>query len=148
MTQVFHTLGVKKQTKAYGDCARRALEGGHEWEAFFDVDELLILRKHQDVVTFIQEYCAVGALGVNWRYFGTSDETEYRPLPVTKRFTLRQGEVNQHFKSIARLAGVYGVGHTHYVQQLKKLILQIPSVKDFMAFTTRAGLILPYCIIM
>lgn len=119
VTKVLRSLGENQQTKVYDDCAVRARNEGHEWAAFFDVDEFLVLHKHHDIVTFLEEYCAVGALGINWRYFGTSGETEYRPLPITKRFTLGQKDVDRHIKSIARLADVDVYGHPHFVTQFK-----------------------------
>ena len=57
----------------------------------------------------------MGALGISWRIFGTSGETKYKPLPVTKRFTLGHGEVDWHIKFIARLVDVEFVAHFDFV---------------------------------
>jgi len=115
VVKVFHFPGDMQQTSAYDTCTLRARDEGHEWAAFFDVDEFLVLHQHADVVTFLEEYCSVGALGISWRYFGTNNETEYTPLPVTKRFTLGAAEPDRHIKSIAKLDHVLEVGHVHFV---------------------------------
>jgi hypothetical protein len=101
---VTHYPGIAKQMKGYLDCARRLAEGGnHTWAAFFDVDEFLILKKHEHVEDFLLEKCSSGTLTVNWLMFSGSDKTLYSPAPVTKRFMHREENTNQHIKSIVRL---------------------------------------------
>ena len=92
------------QNYAYLDCAKRALANNHTWTAFFDVDEFLILRKHENIVSLLQEHCKSGALSINWYFFGTSGHVSYIPLPMTKRFCLRMPDVNPHVKTIVRLS--------------------------------------------
>ena len=41
---------------AYRDCARTAYAQGYTWAAFFDADEILILKKHDNVVSFLRDH--------------------------------------------------------------------------------------------
>ncbi|KAL7524920.1 hypothetical protein ACHAXR_000779, partial [Thalassiosira sp. AJA248-18] len=55
--------------------------------AMIDIDEFVVLKKHDNIVDFMEEHCDVncGQISINWRTMGTSNETGYRPLPVTLR---------------------------------------------------------------
>ncbi|CAE8600448.1 unnamed protein product, partial [Polarella glacialis] len=62
---------------------------------------------HKNIVDLLEatapEGSNVGAVGINWLFFGTSGRDFYQPLPVTKRFQHREEDVNQHTKSIVRI---------------------------------------------
>lgn len=49
--------------------------------------QFVVLKKHDNVVDFMVEHCneECGQISLNWVPMGTSNETVYRPLPVTKR---------------------------------------------------------------
>lgn len=103
---VRHHPGAAQQTRAYEDCARRCIAEGHAWAFFADVDEFLMLKRHDNVVDFASEYVSRGHLGINWRLFGTSGRRKYEPAPVTKRFQYRVEDEypkNTYIKSIVRL---------------------------------------------
>ena len=100
---VIHYPGHNKQGEAYLECAKRAKEYNLTWAAFFDVDEFLVLKKHDSVDEFLSEHVSEGSIGVNWFFFEEGGKMTYEPLPVTKRFLYRQPIVNQHIKSIVRL---------------------------------------------
>ncbi len=104
--QVFHLPGEKKQMPSYTKCLKQSAEDGHTWTALFDIDEFLVLRQHLDVVHLLEDHCKSGSLGINWFMFGTSNHTEYQPIPVTKRFQYREPGVNQHIKVIVKLSDV------------------------------------------
>jgi len=105
--KVVHHPGVGNQNRAYLNCANATLEGIHgdkKWAAFWDVDEFLVLKEHDNVDDFLGEYLTTpGALGINWYLFGPSGRSLYQPLPVTKRFVCRQNKTNAHVKSFVRL---------------------------------------------
>lgn len=104
--QVVHFPGINKQQVSYWDCAQKANEGKYgqtEWVGFWDIDEFLVLKKHNDVEDFVGEFLTTGALGINWYLFGPSGRISYEPLPVTKRFACRQDKANFRIKSIVRL---------------------------------------------
>mmetsp|Transcript_6673 Transcript_6673/g.8718 ORF Transcript_6673/g.8718 Transcript_6673/m.8718 type:complete len:351 (-) Transcript_6673:1609-2661(-) len=94
------------QERAYHDCAQKAVEEGvYTWAAFFDIDEFLVLKKHEDVHDMLEEYLQKGALGINWYKFeATQSDVVYVPLPVTKRFTYRNRKLQRIIKSIVKLS--------------------------------------------
>jgi hypothetical protein len=82
----------------------------HEYMAFFDVDEFLVLKKHTNVDEFLKDHLPKGALAISWYIFGSGYTTMYAPLPVTRRFLFRDGtsgkdrhEKWNNVKSILRL---------------------------------------------
>jgi hypothetical protein len=96
--------GVNKQTSAYNHFIRNNSDK-YQWAAFFDVDEFLVLKKHNNIKNFITEYENVSCIGINWVLFGDNNLTKTNgDLSVVKRFTSRQKEVNQHIKSIVKLS--------------------------------------------
>jgi len=108
---IIHFPGVpvadcELQERAYHDCAQKAVEEGvYTWAAFFDVDEFLVLKKHEDVHDMLEEHLQRGALGINWYAFeGTQSDVLYVPLPVTKRFIYRSRKLHPIIKSIVKLS--------------------------------------------
>lgn len=118
---VIHHPGQKGQKApqftAYNDCVPRARRGGFYWAAFFDLDEYLVLKKHRYVSGFLEDYCSKGSVGINWRYFGTSNHSHYQSIPVLKRFQhyTPNNPENLHIKSIVRLQDFEKTKHPHYV---------------------------------
>ncbi|KAL7539244.1 hypothetical protein ACHAXR_009118 [Thalassiosira sp. AJA248-18] len=55
--------------------------------ALIDADEFFVLKKHDNVVDFVDQYCPedCGQLSINWRIMGISGHKDYTPVPVTKR---------------------------------------------------------------
>ena len=108
---VIHFPGVpvadcELQERAYHDCAQKAVEEGvYTWAAFFDIDEFLVLKKHEDVHDMLEEHLQRGALGINWYVFEpTQSDLLYVPLPVTKRFIYRSRNLCPIIKSIVKLS--------------------------------------------
>jgi len=70
--------------------------------AHIDIDEFIVLKKHENINEFIKEYikddCA--GIGMNWRMFGSSFNTEPIEKPVTMRFTMCQEKGHQCIKTI------------------------------------------------
>jgi len=105
MISVYPWPGVNNQRSAYQKCAMNLINyTNFTWAAFYDSDEFLVLRKHDNVVDLLQEHCDSGSLSINWVLMGTSNETFYRPLPMTKRFTYRHQEINPNVKTIVKLS--------------------------------------------
>lgn len=67
-----------------------------------DIDEFIVLKKHNNITEFINEYIKDDCTGIaiNWRYFGSSNQTEELDLPVTQRFTLCGEKLDKHIKTI------------------------------------------------
>jgi hypothetical protein len=83
--------GTHRQMYSYHMCASE-FRNDHAYMAFFDVDEYLVLFRHDTVSDFLRDHLpGRGALQISWYIFGTNSRDMYSPLPVTKRFTLRDG---------------------------------------------------------
>jgi hypothetical protein len=78
----------------------------YDWVAFFDVDEYLVLKKHENIKAFLSEY-NYPSIGINWALFGDNGLKEYDNRLVLERFTMRQIGINRHVKTILRPKGVY-----------------------------------------
>ena len=104
-TKVIHYPGLGMQGQAYLHCAELAMkQRGMKWAGFWDIDEFLVLKKHDNVDDFLHQHLDNGALSINWYMFGPSGNTIYEPSPVTKRFVYREREVNNHVKSFVLLS--------------------------------------------
>ncbi len=104
--ETIHYPGPGQQQYAYLDCAQRALRGTFgkkKWAAFFDVDEFLVLKRHENVEALLGEHLAEGSLSLNWIKFPPSGKLFCEPSPVTKRFVYHDPETNRHVKTIVRL---------------------------------------------
>ena len=82
--------GSHRQMYGYHMCAAE-FKNDHTFMAFFDVDEFLVLKKHERVDDMLADHLPVGSLAISWFIFGSSDTSTYAPLPVTKRFLYRDG---------------------------------------------------------
>lgn len=99
--------GTIPQCAAY----QHALESATtEWIAFYDADELLVLKQHESIQAFLARYGDdAGAVAVNWRLFGSAGEVEYRNELQSRRFRMcasddMPGTENTYFKTIARVS--------------------------------------------
>uniref|UniRef100_A0A7S1Y9V9 Glycosyltransferase family 92 protein n=1 Tax=Grammatophora oceanica TaxID=210454 RepID=A0A7S1Y9V9_9STRA len=89
------------QDLAYNGCVER-FGNESDYIAFVDDDEYLLLKKHADVSAFLREHLAQegGCLTVNWARFGTSNHSLYAPIPVTRRYMLREWKTHYRVKCI------------------------------------------------
>lgn len=96
--------GEIKQVPAYNHFIKKNKEN-FDWAAFFDVDEFLVLKKHNNVKNFIKEYKEFNGVSINWAIFGDNNlkKVENNNYSVLKRFTKRKKEVDSHVKSIVNL---------------------------------------------
>jgi hypothetical protein len=99
----FEIDGVAKQRDAYNKFIND-YHNEYEWGAFFDIDEFLVLKKHNNVKDFINEYNDFPSVGINWVLFGDNNiKTIDGDYSLIRRFTKRQNQVNNHIKSIVKL---------------------------------------------
>jgi hypothetical protein len=95
--------GECKQTVAYNNFIKE-YHNQYEWAAFFDVDEFLVLKKHNNIKDFLSDYSSFNSIGVNWVVFGNNGLTEVNgEYSLLKRFTKRQKDINPHVKNIVKL---------------------------------------------
>jgi hypothetical protein len=93
--------GLSQQMNAYNDwlCKKR---NDFQFVAFFDVDEFLVLKKHNTIQEFLSNYTDKNGVAINWYFFGNNGhdkviDGEYSQL---KRFTKREEKMNFHIKTI------------------------------------------------
>ena len=85
--------------------------------AHIDIDEFIVLKKHNNICDFINEYI-VGdchGIGMNWRHFGSSGQTEQSNEPVTMRFTMCSQNGNQHIKTLFKTDNLLHFNTCHAV---------------------------------
>lgn len=85
--------------------------------AHIDVDEFIVLKKHQNICDFIKEYFVndCGAIGMNWRFFGSSNQNIKTNIPVTIRFTMCEKNGNRHIKSLFDKDCFVRYDNVHYI---------------------------------
>ena len=94
--------GEKKMLESR-DIFTHQYKNKHMWCAFIDIDEFIVLKKHKNIMEFLNEY-NYDSIALNWLMFGTSNEKEYRDEPVTKRFTYCSKDI--HYKCISKLKSI------------------------------------------
>lgn len=73
----------------------KLLSDPFDFAAFFDVDEFLVLKKHNNVKDFLKNYLECQSIGIPWVYFGDNGLScvEENNYSVVKRFTKRRKRI-------------------------------------------------------
>jgi len=103
------------QFTAYVDGLRR-LGPDFGWAAFIDLDEFVVLPRHDSIQDFLEEFAWLDAIGVNWKNFGSSGLTRYEDAPVIDRFrrcSLPEYGRNHKVKPLARTSVIARPGKPH-----------------------------------
>lgn len=115
-TTIIPFEGRRMQMLAYTDCLHH-YGADYDWMGFFDVDEFLVLKKHESIQQLLSEIHQDGWCGgacVNWRFFGDSGLINEDRRCVTQRFVYRQKGINPHVKCFARTSSTMSYSHPHY----------------------------------
>jgi hypothetical protein len=128
----FSFSGKKKQIEAYNHFIQN-YHHKQDWIAFFDVDEFLVLKKHDNVKDFLNDYCDCEGVGINWVFFGSNGlkKVENNSYSVLERFTKKQKEPNKHIKSFIKSNKKYRMGvhnPNHRICDTNKTIVYGPFV--------------------
>ena len=115
---IIHFPGKTKQLEAYSIFTLQ-YKNKHKWAAFIDCDEFIVLKKHNTIIDFLNEYDNCESVALNWKMFGTSNEKEYKGEPVTSRFKYCSSIVNKHIKSIVKISSIDTFANPHNVNLLK-----------------------------
>eukprot|EP00970_Alexandrium_tamarense_P013080 scaffold3240_cov197-Alexandrium_tamarense.AAC.19 len=102
--RIIHFPHTPVQLAAYDQCIKVDAKDD-TFVGLFDVDEFLVLKKHKNVVDFMNEHCKepiCGQLTVNWRMMGVSNQTRYTNVPITKRNVHTDSEAWGTVKTIVR----------------------------------------------
>ena len=80
-----------------------------EWIGFIDIDEFLVLKQHDNVRQFVEEYSAANGIAIHWKLFGSDGHRKRDDSKlVTERFTrcedvTRNPKYGRSVKSICRI---------------------------------------------
>ena len=105
LVHIVHMPLFPVQGHAYESCLRRDAANS-TFAAMIDIDEFVVLKMHDNIVDMMVELCNedCGELTLNWNLMGTSNETQYTPMPVTKRnlHALKRPGASRIVKAIVR----------------------------------------------
>jgi hypothetical protein len=104
--------GLRQQIPSYNHFIRN-YRNDYDWVAFLDVDEFLVLKKHNNIHEFISEYQDYSSIGINWVLFGDNGLESTDGDGVLRFFTKRQKPPNEHIKSIVKIKDVSYM-HVHH----------------------------------
>jgi hypothetical protein len=108
--------GRRQQIPVYNNFINE-YKNEYDWVAFLDVDEFIVLKKHNDIHDLMNEYSTESALGINWVFFGDNNQTFNGDYSVIERFTKRQKSPDGHIKSIVNPKKVIMMNvHSHIGQ--------------------------------
>ena len=91
--KLIHFPQAPAQVEAYQQCLESDA-ANHTFAALIDIDEFVILKKHDNIVDFMEDHCDenCGQISLNWKMMSLSDNgTKYRPIPTLKRVTHSSG---------------------------------------------------------
>jgi hypothetical protein len=111
--EVVHFPGPARQVAAYNHFLQHN-KNKYTWAAFIDLDEFVVLYKHRNIIDFLRETCNSGAVSLNWYMFSGAGQLKPDGRSVMERFVMRQPEINEHVKTIARLEDVLQIPNCHY----------------------------------
>jgi len=74
----------------------------YDWVAFFDCDEFLVLKKHNNIKEFIEEYGKHPVLSFNWYFFGNLGLQTRTSNSLLRMFPNRNKNVDQHVKVMVK----------------------------------------------
>jgi len=136
---VQHFPGTKQQKPAIHHCVNQQKRTQkHEWLALLDIDEFIVLKKHDSIIKMLEEVVPNNSAGLALNRFAfyfseengdntnnnqtssTSSNYYYQPLPVTKRFPMRMEWIDPWYKTIARTKSIRRPNvhsHTYFRQQ-------------------------------
>jgi hypothetical protein len=125
---VIHFPGPTKQLEAY-DLFVTTYKNKHKWAAFMDCDEFIILKKHNNIVDFLNDYDNFSGVGLNWLFFGTANQTEFQNEPVTKRFQYCSNKLDLQIKCIIKINKIYKYTTPHSPLLVEGIICNINKNK-------------------
>jgi hypothetical protein len=76
----------------------------YDWTAFFDCDEYLVLKKHNNIKEFIEEYGSKNpVLSFNWYIYGSLGKEVRTSNSLIKEFTKRNSQPDNHIKVMVKM---------------------------------------------
>lgn len=117
--KTYKIIGENIQVPTYNHFLKN-YEGMYDWAAFFDVDEYLVLKKHNNIKSFISDYSMFNNIAINWVLFGDNNIGEFSESDssVVNRFTKRQQLINRHVKTISKVSSKYSFVTPHNTETM------------------------------
>jgi len=92
--------GKSIQLKVYNNFLKNNTE--YDWIALIDCDEFIVLKKHNNIQTFIEEFKEkTNVIALNWYMYGSLGLEKRQGNSLIKMFKMRDEQPNHHIKVIA-----------------------------------------------
>jgi len=100
------------------------------WIARIDVDEFIVLKKHDNINELLEPYKEFGGLGINWRIFGTSGHIKKPTGKVVDNYLWRVPDScteiinggSSHLKTIVRREFCVKIHQPHFCLSTRQLV--------------------------
>jgi len=107
MVETIKINGPAQQMPAYRDFLMNYAKP-YDWVAFFDIDEFIVLKKHNNINHFVEDMASkfdTKQIGINWVFYGDNGIEDFPEgtIGVLERFTKRQILGDKHIKSIIKI---------------------------------------------
>ncbi len=86
----------------------------YKWVTFLDIDEFIVLRKHEGLPTFLSSFENFGSVRLNWHVFGHNGYYEDPEGLVTAALTRRMAKPSPRTKAISRTEAVASIDSAHF----------------------------------
>ncbi len=97
--------GAHKQMEAYNHFLNNFREK-FDWAAFLDCDEFIVLKEHDNIKEFLEDFDNPYGVGINWQFFGANGQITRgeHEKSLLKQFFKKQKGADQHIKTIMKLS--------------------------------------------
>lgn len=134
----------KPQGKAFDDLTNRYLNDDvyrDTYLAFLDMDEFLVLHEDDNIRQFVSRYKNPLGIFVNWKHFGTGNQTEYNCKLTIDRFDkcAKYTNLNKQGKMIVKLDNRYIKYFRHHFPELH----DVSNVHGLLYANTDIQMVLP-----
>jgi hypothetical protein len=107
------TQGRNRQTCAYEHSLHHT---NCQWVAFIDADEFIVLRKHESIHHFLDDFRDAEAVVLTWHVFGHNGYYKNPDGLITESLIKRQAQPGKMMKSIVKREAVVAVPNAHRCQ--------------------------------
>ncbi len=108
-------IASRPQLRAYNHCLFHMCEKT-QWIIYIDVDEFIILNKHNEISNLLIEYDSFGGLSLNWKLYNAGGHVTTPAQPVMeayKEYLPLTSAVNKHVKTILQPRYTLTIGNSH-----------------------------------
>jgi len=114
---------VGDKTKLMARSVQSAIKHGFDWIIYLDADEYLVLPKHNNVESFLKDYCSYNQIGINWLMFGSNFHNKKTNGTTIETYTRCNFILDQHIKSFVKPTKVLKVlnAHVYHVEDYETM---------------------------